>query len=397
MSIFRRQKPQKPQRRSNNSAPIVWLSSDPEENANVITSHGYRTLDSCPEIRAGVQCIAELIASIPIHLIANGKKGDERIVNALSRRIDIEPNRWQTRTTWMQGILIDMLIYGNAVVIPQTDGGLLGDMIKLPHWSTGFIRDGLGYAVTVSGQRFDPADVLHFIYGPDADEPWRGVGLRVTVRDIVDNLAQAQATTKEFMHSKFHPSLIVSVDSSAEELSSPEGRKMLIQKYASETASGMPWMIPAEMLKVEQVKPMSLRDLAISETTTLDKQAVAAILGVPAFVLGVGPFSRDEWNAFIQRKIVPLCKSITQELTKKLIISEKWYFRANVSSLYSYDVQALGNLLGNLWDRGIVNGDEVRERLNMGLNPAGLTEFKALENYIPVDKAGDQKKLKQED
>jgi hypothetical protein len=64
-----------------------------------------------------------------------------------------------------------------------------------------------------------------------------------------------------------------------------------------------------------------------------------------------------------------------------------------VASLYSYDLQALGNLLGSLYDRGIVNGDEVRERLNIGLNPAGLKQYKVLENYIPVEKSGDQKKL----
>ena len=48
----------------------------------------------------------------------------------------------------------------------------------------------------------------------------------------------------------------------------------------------------------------------------------------------------------------------------------------------------------NMHDRGIVNGDEVRETAM--LDPAGLTEFKVLENYIPVDAIGQQKKLIQE-
>ena len=44
-------------------------------------------------------------------------------------------------------------------------------------------------------------------------------------------------------------------------------------------------------------------------------------------------------------------------------------------------------------DRGYMNGDEVRE--DAYRDPAGLTDFVRLENYIPVDMAGAQKKLVQ--
>lgn len=45
-----------------------------------------------------------------------------------------------------------------------------------------------------------------------------------------------------------------------------------------------------------------------------------------------------------------------------------------------------------LSDRGYLCGDEVRE--DMDRDPAGLTTYEKLENYIPVDRLGDQKKLK---
>jgi len=41
-----------------------------------------------------------------------------------------------------------------------------------------------------------------------------------------------------------------------------------------------------------------------------------------------------------------------------------------------------------------VNGDEWRARIN--LTPAGLTEYRVLENYIPTDMSGKQKKLVQD-
>lgn len=370
------------------SGMVAWLRSDEE-----IEALGYRRLDRCPEVRAGVQCIAKLIGSIPIHLIANTSKGDTRVVNELSRKVDIEPNAWQTRSSWMQGIVADMMIYGNAVVIPMTEGRLIGDLVKVPQSACSYVADGMSYKIVVNGQTFDPRDVLHFVYNPDQDAPWKGLGLSVTLRDVVANLNQAAATQREFMRSKFSPSLIVQVDSTAEELSTREGRKKFASTYA-DTVAGEPWFVPAELMKVEQVKPLSLKDLAISETTTLDKKAVASIVGAPGFILGVGEYSQDEWNGYIQREVVTTCKMITQELTKKLLSSPTWYYRANVTSLYSWDIAAISGIVGGLYDRGLLRGDEARELSRLGLNPAGLNEFKALENYIPADKAGDQKKLK---
>ena len=46
-------------------------------------------------------------------------------------------------------------------------------------------------------------------------------------------------------------------------------------------------------------------------------------------------------------------------------------------------------------DRGFVNGDEWRDRMHM--SPAGLKEYNILENYLPIDRIGDQKKLNNPD
>ena len=60
-----------------------------------------------------------------------------------------------------------------------------------------------------------------------------------------------------------------------------------------------------------------------------------------------------------------------------------------------YDLSTVSNVLLAGADRGYVSGDEWRERLHM--SPAGLKEYKVLENYIPADMSGNQKKLIQEE
>ncbi len=186
--------------------------------------------------------------------------------------------------------------------------------------------------------------------------------------------------------------MIVKVDALTDEFSSPAGRKRLLEEYVASAEAGEPWVIPAEQFSVEQVKPLTLTDLAIRDTVELDKRTVAAVLGVPPFLLGVGEYDKAAWNSFVQNTIRPIAVGIQQELTKKLILSPKWYVKFNVLSLMDWDLQTLYTVFGGLSDKGIVTGNEVRDRI--GMSPLdGLDELRILENFIPNDMIGQQKKL----
>jgi HK97 family phage portal protein len=197
------------------------------------------------------------------------------------------------------------------------------------------------------------------------------------------------------MESKWKPSVIVKVDALTEEFSSPKGRKKLLDSYVQSSEAGEPWLIPAEQFDIQQVKPLTLADLAISDTVKISKQAVAAIIGVPSFLLGVGEYKKDAWNNFVNTTIKTICTGIQQEETKKLIMSQKWYIKFNYTSLLDWDLQTISTVFGGLSDRGFITGNEVRDKI--GMSPLdGLDELRVLENYIPVEKSGSQKKLLQE-
>lgn len=80
-----------------------------------LCASGYTSLDKCPEIMTACRVIAELIGSMTIYLMTNTKNGDVRIVNGLSRKIDIDPMPNMVRSEWMEAIVMNLLLYGKGL------------------------------------------------------------------------------------------------------------------------------------------------------------------------------------------------------------------------------------------------------------------------------------------
>ena len=375
-----------PQTAKRSTSSGVFLCSD--DAYKVLCGDGYKPLASCPEVQMAVNAYADTIASMTIHLMQNTEKGDMRLRNELSRRMDIDPHPDMTRHQFISNLVRVLMLEGegNQVTVPIYKDGYLERLEPLPPSRVTILppEGGGRYRIMAGGVPLRPEEVLHFVLNPDPEAPYKGRGYAVGLRDVVKSIRQATATKQALMESPT-PSIIVKVDGLTEELQSPEGRSRLADQYLSQTERGRPWMIPAETLSIEQVKPLTLNDLAIKTSLELDRKSVAALLKVPAFMVGAGTFDAKEFDWFVSVPCMTVAQIIEQELTKKTLLSPDWYWRMNNRSLLNYDIERIVNVGRELVDRATMRRNELRDWLGLPPDPE-MDDVLILENYLRKNK-----------
>lgn len=364
-----------------------------------IDGDSYVPLARNPDVIAAVNKIADMVSNMTIHLMENTDKGDIRIKDGLARKIDVNPCENMTRKTWIFKIVRDLLLFGDGNSVLHVEYDPVNDYIlnlrPFAMSEVSFKSDDVGYTVNYRAIDYNPSEIVHFVINPDPDNPFVGTGYRLALRDIVRNLNLATQIKKGFMNGKNVPSLIIKVDSSSGELGTQEGRDKVAKKYLTTSQAGEPWIIPDALLSVEQVKPLSLKDIAINESVEIDKKTVAGLLGVPAFILGVGKFDKVEYNNFVNTTVMSIATTITQTLTRDLLISSNRYFKFNPRSLYSYDITELSTVARQMTSNAAMRRNEWRDWVGMTPDPE-MDEIIVLENYLPQGELGNQSKLNKE-
>lgn len=378
-----------PWKRRDNALLAAYLSG-PEN----LAAAGYVRLMDCPAIQSAVGGLADIISNATIQLMRNTEAGDVRIKDGLARFIDIGPWRHGSRKGLVQWIVVTMLTdsHGSAFVLPHSEAGYLTELEPMPGAYAVTHDRGQTYEVLWRGRAYPSDSVLHFVYRPDPAEPWNGMGLTASLQEVSRNLRQASKTRRGFLADKWKPPLIVRVNADAGELADESGRKKIRDAYLADSESGAPWILPADLMDVSQVKPLSLNDLAIADNVAIDSKAVASIVGVTPYMVGAGNYNAAEHNNMIRTTATSISNIIAQELTRKLLWSDDLYFKFSTRRLYSYSMQELSTVGSTLFVRGIMTGNEVRDWVELSPKD-GLDELVVLENYIPLDRIGDQKKL----
>lgn len=368
-----------------------------------IISGGYTTLDKNADVQICVNKIADLVSNMPIALMQNVTNGDIQIKNGLARVVDITPNKHLTRKTFIQALVREALLKGdgNAVVLPKfnTVDGIpyLNSLQILDMDKISFNTNESTYQISYQNKLLNPDEVLHFVFNPSRQSPFIGEGYAPILKDVLSNIVQGNATKNSFFKQP-KPSLIVGINSDAEELQNKDSIKSLRDSYTSSMENGKPWLIPADEISVHSIQPLSLKDLALNESLEVERKQLAAAFGIPSSVLGIGQFNKDEYNHFITTTIRSFAEVIQQEFTKKLLYSEQMYFKFKSDSLMHYDLTEKAGFANEAIKLGMLSRNEGRKKFDLSpVNKESMNEYSTLENYINLDDMSKQKKLVQDD
>lgn len=376
------------------TTPLVSITT-PDFFKELISENYVRLADN-PEVRMAVERIADMVSSMTIQLMQNSEKGDNRVINDLSRVVDINPNRYMTRKNFIAWVTRVLLLEGggNAVVKPVFNGFKLSELKPIPPSNVSFNISDDDYSINIGAEEYDPQTLLHFVINPKPNQPFIGSSYKIALKDLVNNLKQSYVTKKAFMSSEYMPSVVVGVDSDSANLESEEGRTEIENRYLTRKKAGAPWIIPEGMINVQTLKPLTLQDLAINEAVEIDKKTVASLLGVPPFLLGVGNYSKDEYNNFVNTKILSFAQSIQQTLNQ-LIIDPTMYFNFNPRSLYNYSLNDLVSAGVQMVGVNSLRRNELRNWVGMPPD-AEMDDLLVLENYLQQNDLTKQNKLIQD-
>ena len=383
-------------RKKTRADPVtIWLNGS--DARDILCPSGYTPLSKNEEIRRCTHKIADLVSNMTIMLMQNSINGDLRIKNNLSKKIDIYPNSNMIRKNFIYKIVTDMILTGNAVVLPKIKNNLIDDLQILNIDRVSFESNGEGYKIRYGSTIFYPDELLHFVLIPDDDYFYKGQGYTLAIKETVLNLLQANATKTGFLKSKWKPSMIMSINADVEELQDPEKRNKILGSYTKTTEVGEPWIIPAGEIDIKTIQPLTLQDLAIQDSITLDTKKIASAFGIPAFMVGIGEFKKEEYNNYISTVIMSFAQLIQQELSKKLLYDPTMYFKFSPRSLMQYDLGEKTTYVKEMVSGGMLNRNEGRNEFDYSpVDNEGMSEYIVLENYIPVAKVGEQEKLKTE-
>lgn len=335
------------------------------------------------EFERAVETIGGLLGALTLQVWQSKGNTKERLKNAKSYWLDIEPVRGVTRLEWTKKVVRTMYERGVCFVSVETDSAgnqlkILDDALVQTDGTVRCYKQNVVYKAT---------DLLRFSVGTKP--------ALEALKQTNDNLRMAAALKARFLKNSFMPKMVVKVDVDMSALTDENDKrlKVLQNVIARSSESGQPIVFEQGFAEIQELKGRTYDELGLDVALKDEQLKVAAFFGLPAFLVGAGSFDREEYNLFIKTTFMTLVRMFEQQLSR-VFASKDVYVKYNTERLLSIDLSEQMSFVSECLAQGIMTPNEARQKL--GLTPSeakGMNDFRILENYVPVSQLGDQAKL----
>lgn len=349
-------------------------------------------------VQQAINCIVREIKKLdPQHVVVKGSDVTPQY-DEIQAVLD-NPNPLMTTTDFIEKIVWSLFFNYNSFICPVWDNrGRLTDLYPLQPHHVEFQKDnkdqiyikmtfGNDYVCIV---RYD--DIIHIRYNYSVSEFMGGDSQGQPNYDSLLETLQLNKTLLEgvgkALKSSFAINGVVKYNSMLDQDKTEKALTQLTEALKRNESGFMPLDLKGEFI------PFS-RQIAMVDSTTLKfiDEKILRHFGVPLCIL-TGDYTKEQYEAFYQKTLEPLIKSISQAFTKALFSRRESFGYGHKIMFYPKDLIFLNTtqkleMLRLLGDSGTLYENE--KRIMMGLKP--LKELEGVRkqslNYVDVDIAGE--------
>lgn len=330
-------------------------------------------------VYACVNYIASTIAKMPLNLYANTEEGKMKIDNDLSYLLKNRPNAYMNSVDFIQALVSNMLIYGNAFAKVITNRGKITELILLEPSNTRLenVKNKWVVVTTINGKQ----EILNYnqvIHIRDLSEDGvRGISRVEAIKGKVSNRTNADNKLNRYMSNGLGVKGVITgkIDDNKAKIRLKEGFNKVLQSCDDNIA------VLTEGMTYQNINSSSLADDEFINNLKLTKADICAIFNINPALLGD---SEQATNSnletlkldFIQ-SLLPLLIKIEQEFNYKLLSYDdrlKTYFKFNSSSAMRGNDKDRADYYTKMFRNGFITQDEIRALEDMNNLPDNLGE-----------------------
>ena len=246
-------------------------------------------------VMAALLWIARTFPEAPAALFREDEDGQEVQVRRHEMlRLIARPNDYYAYPVMAMATVTDWCVDGNAYWLKlRRQTGAVSELWWMPHWmiepkgdESTFITHYEYRPGTVVPIKISPADIVHFRFGLDTDDPRKGYSpLKSVLREVFTD-DEAANFTASLLRNMGVPGLVVSPESGSPTPEDVEQVKSYMAAAFTGDKRGEP-IVMTGPTKIAQFG-FSPEQLLLRELRRIPEERVSAVLGVPAIVAGLG-------------------------------------------------------------------------------------------------------------
>ncbi len=344
---------------------------------------------------AAIRLLSESVSSLPLNVFTNSN-GDKIVAenNPVYSLLKIRPNNYQSKITFLEKVMMDLLTKGNSYIrIERNRGAIPTALLPLnaDDVNIKFI-DGVLFYETGSNI-YDASDILHFktitkdgVIGlSPIDQCKNSIGWGMAVEEFGNTFFKNGAKL----------SGVLQTDRALSETAIGRLKNSFNNVYAQLTGSNSTVVLEEGLtfkpisISAEQAQFLASRTFSIEE--------VARIFNIPPHMLkdlSKSSFNNIEMQSqeFVTYTLMPYLTRIEQEMNLKLFRTNeigKTFVEFNVNGLLRGNTKDRSEFYRTMLNIGAMSINEIRNKENMNKIADGDKHFMQL-NMTTIDKIGQE-------